>query len=163
MDRELNFADYGNIVHAVLEAFNNKYSTTFPENAKEELLKIGEAYFAANQVSLETRAFWWPNFEKTVDWLMGVEQEYRKDVKKVHNEVKGELVFQAPEGAFKITAKADRVDETADGRVNVIDYKTGQARTKNELIKGYAPQLPIEGLIAAHGGFSGIAKKRLLR
>lgn len=161
LDRELNFADYGNIVHAVLEAFNNKYSTAFPENAKEELLKIGEAYFAANQVSLETRAFWWPNFEKTVDWLVGVEQEYRKDVKKVHNEVKGELVFQAPEGVFKITAKADRVDETADGRVNVIDYKTGQARTKNELIKGYAPQLPIEGLIAAHGGFSGIAKKEV--
>lgn len=101
LDRELNFADYGNIVHAVLEAFNNKYSTTFPENAKEELLKIGEAYFAANQVSLETRAFWWPNFEKTVDWLMGVEQEYRKDVKKVHNEVKGELVFRRRKGRLK--------------------------------------------------------------
>ncbi len=159
LDREFDFADYGNIVHAVLEKFNNKYPETFPENAAEELLRIGKECFAANCVAAETRAFWWPNFEKTVEWIVEVERRYRQNVKKLHNEIRGELSFQSLAGAFKITAKADRVDEMCDGRVNIIDYKTGQVRRKNELIKGYAPQLPIEGLIAGCGGFPGIGKK----
>ena len=37
-----------------------------------------------------------------------------------------------------------------------IDYKTGQARKTKEVSLGYAPQLPIEGIIAAAGGFKGI-------
>ena len=156
LNPDLSAADYGNIIHAVLEQFNNKYPFEYPDNAAEELLKLGQAYFETNKIAMETRAFWWPNFEKTVDWLVGKEKEYRPGIRKAHNEVRGELVFEAPEGPFKITAKADRVDETKDGKLNIIDYKTGQARSKAEMAKGYAPQLPIEGLIAANGGFPEI-------
>ena len=84
---------------------------------------------------------------------MKVEEEYRQEVRKVHNEVKGKFSFNAPAGVFTVTAKADRVDETKDGRINIIDYKTGKIRTPKEVAKGFAPQLPIEGLIAEKGGF----------
>ena len=66
------------------------------------------------------------------------------------------MSWQAPAGEFRVTAKADRVDETTDGCLNIIDYKTGSARTPKEVKLGYAPQLPIEALIAQKGGFSGI-------
>ena len=59
-------------------------------------------------------------------------------------------------GKFTVTAKADRVDETKDGKINIIDYKTGKARSVKEVSKGFAPQLPLEGLIAEKGGFSEI-------
>ena len=42
---------------------------------------------------------------------------------------------------------------TADGKLNIIDYKT-DARTKKKLPPAINPQLPIEALIAQNGGFS---------
>ena len=156
LEQDLSLKDYGNIIHAVLEKFNTKYPFVFPENAKTELLTLGQDYFTENKIAMETRAFWWPVFEKTVDWLVGAEQHYRPQIKKVHSEVEGSFSFEAPAGKFTITAKADRVDETKDGKINVIDYKTGYARSVKEVEGGYAPQLPIEGLIAKFGGFQNI-------
>lgn len=161
IDTDLSMADYGNIMHEVLENFNNKYSSAFPDNAKEELLALGREYFKNNAVAEETRAFWWPNFEKAIDWLVEKEKIYRPDIAKVHNEVKGRFVIKAPAGEFVVTAKADRVDETKDGKINIIDYKTGKARSVKEVEKGYAPQLPIEGLIASLGGFAGVEPKEI--
>lgn len=161
IEPDLNLADYGNIIHAILEQFNNRYPQAFPLTAREELLALGEEYFRNNEVAMETKAFWWPNFVKTVDWIIGIEQAYRPEIEKIHNEIKGAFVLNAPAGEFRVTAKADRVDETKDGRINIIDYKTGKIRSRKEVAKGYAPQLPIEGLIAANGGFEGIGKKEV--
>jgi len=156
LEQDLKFSDYGNIVHAVLEEFNNKYSSTYPDNAKEELIQLGEYAFARNQISADVKAFWWPNFLKTVEWLVNKESDYRKEIKKVYNEVTGEYSFEAPAGNFVVTAKADRVDITNDNMVNIIDYKTGQIRKNKEIELSYAPQLPIEALIASTGGFKDI-------
>ena len=163
LNLEAQLFDYGNIVHEVLDEFNKKYNTDFPDNGKEELLALGEKYFASHEIAMETRAFWWPNFVKSIEWLADKEREYRQEIKQVHSEVKGRIVLNAPEGPFVLKARADRVDETKDGRVNVIDYKTGQARKIDEVKKGYAPQLPLEGVIAEHGGFEGIAKKEVAK
>ena len=156
LEQDLSLKDYGTIIHAVLEKFNNRHPADFPENAEDELLALGRQYFAENQIAMETRAFWWPTFEKTVAWLVNAERNYRQQIKKVHSEVEGSFSFEAPAGKFTITAKADRVDETTDGKINVIDYKTGYARSVKEVEGGYAPQLPIEGLIAKFGGFANI-------
>lgn len=160
LNRELDFSDYGTLVHKVLEVFNRRYPTEYPNNAEEILLKLGEEYFAENEVDLEKRAFWWPSFVKSVQWLVQTESEYRKDIARIHCEVSGSIVFKAAGGDFEITAKADRIDETKDGQYIILDYKTGSARSTNEIIKGYAPQLPIEGLIASNGGFNGLAPKK---
>lgn len=156
IEPDLTMADYGTIIHGILEQFNNRWPGEFPANAREELLALGRQTFADNNLALERRAFWWPNFEKIVDWLVETEQEYRLNIRRVNNEVKGEFSWNAPAGQFTVTAKADRVDQTADGKINIIDYKTGKARTPKEVRTGYAPQLPIEGLIAAHGGFGAL-------
>ena len=156
VEEKLDFSDYGTIVHAVLQEFNNKYPEQLPENAREELLKLGEDYFSENKVAQETRAFWWPNFEKSVDWFLQQEQEYRPQIARVHTEVPGALTIKTAGRDFTLKAIADRVDETKDGKINIIDYKTGKARKVKEVCTGKAPQLPIEGLIAEGGGFAGV-------
>ena len=155
---DLSLADYGNIIHAILEQFNNKYSKDYPENAEQELLDLGQEYFMKNEIAQETKAFWWPNFEKSVKWLVEKERLYRKNISKIYNEVSGQMIIKSPAGDFRVTAKADRVDITKDGKINIIDYKTGKARSKKEVENAFAPQLPIEGLIAKNGGFSDIKK-----
>ncbi len=156
VEEDLSMADYGTIIHEILEEFNNKYSTSWPQNAREELLRLGQVYFAQHQVAAETKVFWWPNFEKTVDWVVKQEKIYRQNIARVHNEIKGDFSWQAPAGTFTVKAVADRVDETKDGKINIIDYKTGRIRSAADVHNGTAPQLPIEGLIAGHGGFSGV-------
>lgn len=159
LDKDLELRDYGNIIHEIIEEFNNKHNSSYPINAKEELLKIGEHKFLEKEIKSEVRAFWWPKFVKTVEWLDNKEKEYRKNIQLIHNEVNGEIKMSAPAGDFTITAKADRIDETKDGNVNIIDYKTGRMRSLKEVITGMAPQLSIEGIIAQQGGFHGIEAK----
>lgn len=162
LDEDVAYRDYGNIIHAVIEKFNNIYNTgAYPDDAKVQMLRIGEDEFAANHISSDIKAFWWPKFVKTVDWLIETEKAYRSEVKKVHNEISGSMVFDSDGGKFTITAKADRIDETKDGRVNVLDYKTGKARSNKEIASGMAPQLPIEGLIVQSGGFAEIPAKKV--
>ena len=156
IEPDLTMADYGTIIHGILEQFNNRWPAEFPANAREELLAAGRQTFAENNLALERRAFWWPAFEKIVDWLVNTEQEYRLNIRRVNNEVRGEYSWTAPAGKFTVTAKADRVDQTLDGKINIIDYKTGKARTPKEVRAGYAPQLPVEGLIATRGGFGSL-------
>lgn len=154
-DREFSALDYGNIVHGALQKFNQLYSEEYPADAEQRLLEIGRAEFEKANISAEVRAFWLPRFEKTVKWLTSLEKSYRENVKKVLPEITGEMTFSAPAGDFKITAKADRLDVNRDGTCTVIDYKTGMARSKKEVMFCKAPQLPAEGLIAANGGFGG--------
>ncbi|MDD4555985.1 MAG: PD-(D/E)XK nuclease family protein [Alphaproteobacteria bacterium] len=161
LEIDLTAADYGSIIHGILDKFNQKFPKAYPQNAKEELLKIGSAFFDENEIALETKVFWWPKFEKTVEWLVEVETKYRQDIAQIYSEIEGTFSLNAPAGEFIITAKADRVDVSKNGKVNIIDYKTGKAKSEKEVWSGYAPQLPIEALIAQAGGFKEIGKKEV--
>ena len=162
LDEDVAYRDYGNIIHKVIERFNNVYNTgSYPADAEQQMLRIGEEEFAANHISSDIKAFWWPKFVKTVNWLIETEKAYRPEIRKVHNEITGSMVFDSAGGKFTITAKADRVDETKDGKINILDYKTGKARSDKEIASGMAPQLPIEGLIAQNGGFAEIPAKNI--
>jgi hypothetical protein len=59
--------------------------------------------------------------------------------------------------ATKIITCTDVAKDDIKTLYNIIDYKTGQARTLKEIKSGYAPQLPIEALIAQSGGFDGLS------
>ena len=159
LDKETDARDFGNLVHKVLENFSNKYSSEYPENAEQQLIELGTKELEDSDFANEKKVFWYPKMVKMMKWIAENENIYRKEVRRVNSEVWGSVCFEnLPGGIFEIYAKADRIDETIDGKVNIIDYKTGQARTVAEIKKGYAPQLPIEGIIAKKGGFSGIKK-----
>lgn len=153
LETSLNASDYGNLVHKILEIFTTKFPDILPDKAYEELIKIAMEEFAKTNADSQIKAFWWPLLEKTIKWIIQTEAEYRKNITRTYAEVQGNMQIKAPAGDFTITARADRIDITTDGKINIIDYKTGTPRTKDEVNAGYAPQLPIEGLIASKGGF----------
>ncbi len=159
LNKEEDMRDFGNLVHNVLEEFNKKYPSRLPENTAEILVKMVRKAFEESNMQKEKLSFWIPKAEKMMCWLANVEESYRHDVEKINNEVWGSFsIDDLPGGKFEVYARADRIDKLVGGKVNIIDYKTGSARTKNEVKKGYAPQLPIEALIARNGGFDNIEK-----
>lgn len=158
-DKDLSFADYGNLIHGILEEFNTEFPQELPSDAREQLINIGLNKFQSAEISAELRAFWWPSFVKTVDWVLAQEATCRHDIKQIYNEVEGQMEFAAPAGPFIAEARADRLNFNKDGSIDIIDYKTGSIRSNKQVHAGYAPQLPIEGLIAASGGFSKNGRK----
>jgi ATP-dependent helicase/nuclease subunit B len=68
-------------------------------------------------------------------------------------EVKGAWTLAGPAGEFLLSGRADRIERRQDGRLGIIDYKTGTVPDAKRVREGHAPQLPLEAAMAAAGGF----------
>ncbi|MBP3546716.1 MAG: PD-(D/E)XK nuclease family protein [Alphaproteobacteria bacterium] len=158
-DQTPDAVDMGNIVHNVLEQFYKQYPEHLPQNAKKIMEELAENLLNENEIEDSIKLFWKIRIERMIDWILQKEENLRIDIKHTHCEVKGRTSFQSSGGEFIVGAKADRIDETTNGTVRVIDYKTGYAPQNTKVEKGYAPQLPIEGIIAQKGDFEEISAK----
>ena len=117
-------ADRGRIVHAAFESFLQKYPDHLPDDVLAAILEAGDEAFAEFADHAEAQAFWRPAFERSARWAAEREIAHREDIAlaKAHAELRGEVVFQAPGGPFKLTARADRIDASGDG---VVDLAVG--------------------------------------
>ncbi|NNG04161.1 MAG: double-strand break repair protein AddB [Inquilinus sp.] len=150
-------AERGEVIHNALSAFVATDGGGLTDDALARLLAEGRVAFAALAAYPEAGAFWWPRFERIAAWFVGHEAERRAVAMPAATECKGRLSFDGPAGEFTLTARADRIDKRADGTLAIIDYKTGAVPTDKQIAAGYAPQLPLEALIAAAAGFEGVA------
>ena len=160
LDQSYSPADYGNLIHAVLLKFNDKYPNNYPprEQALKEMTDIAENLLEELKIPPETAAFWHPKIRSAIEWLINEEEKIRPSIKFLHNEIEGQTIWQFPKGDFTVTARADRIEETSDGKINIVDYKTGSVPKNIAVNSGYAPQLSLEAFIARDGGFAEVKK-----
>jgi ATP-dependent helicase/nuclease subunit B len=157
IDADPGAAERGNFIHAALDAFVRAFPDALPEDAERQLLTLGAEAFGAALDRPGVRAFWWPRFERIARWFLALERERRPSLGEIRSEIKGRLVLDGPAGPFELTAKADRLDRRRDGRLVLIDYKTGLVPSAKDVELGFSPQLSLEAAIAAGGGFAGVA------
>ncbi|MBK1699313.1 double-strand break repair protein AddB [Rhodovibrio salinarum] len=158
LDQDPGAAEHGTLIHAVLEAFARDADTHgLPDDVAAGLRRIGVQKFDELKVRPGMRAFWWPRFERIADWLAERERTRRADGRRVLAERKGEIPVEGKQASLTLSAKADRIELLPDGRLAVIDYKTGTPPSEKQVALGFAPQLPLEAAIAAHGGFPDVA------
>lgn len=155
MDRPDQPADArarGTAIHAAFERFAQTYPGPLPHDAAatfaslylEALLAAGLPHEAmAREAALAAEA---------AEWVAQLERE-RRDGRKITVELKGTRTIQAPAGPFTVTARADRIEVTADGYGHILDYKTGKAPSKKEVQTGFSPQLTLTAAILGAGGF----------
>lgn len=86
-------------------------------------------------------------------WATDLERDRRADGRDIHVERKGVLALTIGERTITITARADRIEVTADGRGHVVDFKTGGAPTEAQIDAGFSPQLTLTAAILQQGGF----------
>ena len=149
-------ADYGTIIHGILDEFNRLYPKSLPADVFTTLQKLGEARFATPSIPPGVRAFWQPRFERIARWFAETEAERRTGLETISSEVTGALKIDGPAGVFTLTAIADRIDRMSDGSLQIFDYKTGAVPGTREVAAGFAPQLPLEAAIAQAGGFANV-------
>ncbi|MGE0747655.1 MAG: double-strand break repair protein AddB [Rhodospirillales bacterium] len=156
IDADPGAAERGVMVHAALERFLKAYPVALPADPYKALVEIGRDAFGDALDRPGVWAFWWPRFLRIAEWVAATEAARRPQLATIHGEVWGRLVVAAPAGPFTLIAKADRVDGLKDGRLAIIDYKTGATPDKKTVAAGLAPQLPLEAAMAVAGGFDGV-------
>lgn len=143
----------GNLIHEALHLFIDANPDRIPADALDQLVAIGRRLFAPLMSRPVVSAFWWPGFLAIAAWFVAEERHRRAaGFRPVVTETKGQLDLDG----FELYAKVDRIDRTADGKLVILDYKTGRTPTRRQVASGLAGQLPLTAAIAKAGGFPGV-------
>lgn len=150
----------GSIIHDALSEFAKAYPVTLPDDIETELVRFARQALEAYAAHPRIAAFWIPRFERFAVWFAATEPARRAGVTEVKAEVTGDIVFDAPAGPFRLTARADRID-IFEGALVISDYKTGAPPSDAKVLAGVSPQLPLEAAIAADAalGFEKVPKR----
>jgi ATP-dependent helicase/nuclease subunit B len=109
---------------------------------------------AAMQAHPLVRSLWWPRLAKGLEWIDAEIAELARDGRTcLVSEQDGSITFDG----VKVFGRADRIDRLADGRLAIVDYKTGAAPSVAMVAQGFALQLGTLGLIAERGGFAKLS------
>ena len=158
MDADPGAAERGSIIHDALDLFISRHMDRLPPDPLAALLQAGRDAFGETMGHPSVASFWWPRFERVAAWFVDFEQARRRDgTRPVKTEVSGGIIVETEGEPFRLTAKADRIDRLPDGRLAILDYKTGRPPSPQSVKDGYYPQLPLEAVIADQGGFPGLA------
>jgi ATP-dependent helicase/nuclease subunit B len=157
VDMPLSAADRGSAIHEALGEFTKTYADTLPAQPALALRGIGEKHFAPLMERPEARALWWPRFQRIAAWFAEWELARRDHISRIDAEISGKIPIHLDNGrVFYLSARADRIEQRADGRFAILDYKTGQPPTGKQVRMGLSPQLTLEAAILREGGFDGI-------
>lgn len=159
LDDAPNAAQKGTLLHEALEVFMATDGATTGPEGLERLMEVGRETFAPVISQPAVYAFWWPRFERIAKWFVenqkGRQDQF--DAVLIEGWARHSSVFDPAVPEFTLIAKADRIDRNrVTGKLEVIDYKTGETPTARQVEAGYAPQLPLEGWLVEQGAFEGL-------
>src|SRR5262245_4937657 len=149
--------DRGTVIHGAIGRFTEKFKDNLPNNAIDELIKLGEEEFAVLEDFPEARAFWWPRFLRIARWFTDFEARRRANISTISAEIGAKLEIPLGPRSFTLRTRADRIEHLRDGSYAILDYKTGRPPTGPQVSSGLTPQLTLEGAIMRAGQFDGIA------
>lgn len=159
LDEFADAATFGNVVHDALARITWQahagHTTLYPalQQAMADALADAEG---RGQVRAALAAWWRPRLGRIAAWIAEEGEMSWRDGQApagVLCEQGGALFFDAPAGAFQLTARADRIELRQDGSIAIADYKTGTTPSGRDAQTGRKPQLLLEAAMLQRGGF----------
>jgi ATP-dependent helicase/nuclease subunit B len=145
LDAEPSAAWKGTAVHRILERWHKEGG---------ELLPIAGEVLDEMSAHPLMRSLWRPRLMAALEWIDAEIAMLRGEGRSiVASEAKGDMLVKG----VRIHGRADRIDRLADGRLAVVDYKTGQPPSRSMVQQGFALQLGLIAMIAQAGGFEGVS------
>lgn len=139
----------GQTLHAVLEAFvKNRPAAETMADARARLMQTAANVLATEVSFPAARALWLARLARAADTFLAFEAAEGGTPIIIEDTGKSTLTSLN----FTLKARPDRIDLLPDGRLNIIDYKTGTLPTKNQQLQ-YDNQLLLESAMAQRGGF----------
>jgi ATP-dependent helicase/nuclease subunit B len=151
----------GTLVHTAIGRWlQDAYHDDDGRNLKQ-LLARGEEVFKPYLAMPEVARLWWLRFERMARALIPIERELRDDLAGMRIETKGRISFAAGGVEHFLRARADRIDILGNGTLRILDYKTGELPTWQQVSTGFAPQLTLDTAIAEQGGFQNVENAKV--
>lgn len=145
----------GSFIHQALHRFVKEHPASLPSDIEGQLMVLLDEIMADHAAHPRVAAFWRPRFRRFATWFAETEPGRRDGITGLFSEVSGQRRLEGPAGPFDLTARADRIDVSAQGLI-ITDYKTGTPPTEREVAALLRPQLALEAAIAEAGGFAGL-------
>lgn len=145
LDMEPSPAWQGTAVHDILERWHRDGGALVP--------LAGQMLDRMSAHPL-TRVLWRPRLLEALRWVEAEEARQRGEGRGV---LKSEAWGETEVRGVRIFGRADRIDRLADGKLAVVDYKTGKPPSAKMVQEGFALQLGLTALIAERGGFEGVS------
>jgi ATP-dependent helicase/nuclease subunit B len=140
----------GTLVHDILEKW-------FIEDDcdPDRLMERADDLLSNELLDPTMRALWQPRMAAGLRWIA-------HETARLQEEEGRQLLVAERSGhtellGIRINGRADRIDRLADGRLAIIDYKTGGAPKPAQAKAGFAMQLGLVGLMAERGAIEGAA------
>ncbi len=154
LEQATDAIDYGTLVHRALQFFLADAGAAWPADARLLLTSAMDRALLEQRVRPALAAWWAPRLYRIADWVAEHEVARRSaaPLARIVAECGGEWALDVP-GRFLLRGRADRIEIRADGRLAILDYKTGTMPRRADAEAGHAPQLPLEAAMALAGGF----------
>ena len=155
LEQSVENADFGDLVHTAIAAWVTALPTTYPHDAAGRLRREMEQALAGKALRPALAAWWRPRLARIADWVAEAERERRRasPAAVMAVEVPGQWTVPGAGADFVLKGRADRIERLPDGRLALLDYKTGIVPKGADVAAGLAPQLPLEAAMAEAGAF----------
>ena len=151
--------DRGILIHRILEHFvKDRPETETTDNARQRLLTIAARILADGTPFPSARLLWMARLERAVNHLLRQDSKY--DGRPVLVEQRGSITVGST--GFTLFGTPDRIDMLPNGRLHLIDYKTGTPPTKAQQ-EAFEKQLLLAAAMAERGGFPDLGPVEVAR
>lgn len=153
LEESVENADFGTLVHDAISRWLDGLPTPVPPGA-DAALTAGMDALLLNPTFRPALVTWWrPRLHRIAAWVAA--EEARRRTESANVTVATETIgqWELPGVRFTLRGRADRIERRPDGRLALLDYKTGAPPSNAEVRAGHAPQLPLEAAMAAAGAF----------
>jgi len=148
----------GTAIHAAFEDFAERFPDAVPADAAAVFEKLYVDHLIQAGMPPTALAREKALAREAAAWVAEWERQRRTTARKIVVEAAGELTLSINGRPFTLTAKADRLEPTADGTAHILDYKTGAAPSQKQVDTGFSPQLTLTAAILMHGGFPDLGQ-----
>jgi ATP-dependent helicase/nuclease subunit B len=155
IDQPADAAEIGSLIHDGLNRFLAAHGLTLPSDPVAALQEAMAQALAAAALRPALAAWWRPRLDRIAGWVAAHEAARRPPGSRraIGAELAGD--WRVTPG-FRLTGRADRIEcLSGSGGLVLIDYKSGMVASRNDVMAGKAPQLPLEAAMAAAGAFGG--------
>jgi len=94
-----------------------------------------------------------PRLRRIAQWFVGQESLLRADTVRQLTEIDGRMEINVAGRRHVLSARADRIDQLANGSTRLIDYKSGSVPALKPETQTYSLQLDLEAAMIAAGAF----------
>lgn len=143
----------GTVFHKGLETFMRRVQDGRTSLSADALTETAAEILNADLPWPAARRLWLARLGRVADWFVANETSLAPKARQMLFEQEGTL--QLPALDFTLSAKADRIDLLPDGRVRIIDYKTGTPPSKQQQLK-FDHQLLLEAMMVEDAAFKGL-------